>query len=223
MKHSKKNLIAIIILGRAGSGKGTQAKLLVDKLGLGYFGTGESLRKRKKKKDFTGRKVGKVIARGELIPSFIVCNIWTDMFEDFKRRGLPGVILDGSPKGMDEKELIDEALDWYEFSKVKVLLIDISAKESFNRLTRRRQCKNCKRLIPWVGEFKKLRKCDKCGGDLILRADDNPAAIRERLEFFKTDVMPVMRDYKKQGKLVRINGEQSIEDVSKDILKALGR
>jgi adenylate kinase len=88
-------------------------------------------------------------------------------------------------------------------------------------LTKRRICKNCKRLIPWVGEFKKLKNCDKCGGLLITRTDDKPVAIKKRLEEFKKEVTPVLNYYKKQGRLIKINGEQSIENVFKEILKKL--
>ncbi|GAI42819.1 unnamed protein product, partial [marine sediment metagenome] len=92
---------------------------------------------------------------------------------------------------------------------------------SISRLTKRRTCKNCGRIIPYINKFKRLKKCDKCGGELIIRADDTINGVKERLAWFKTDVQPSINYYKKRGELVEINGEQSIEDVFKDILKAL--
>lgn len=223
MKLSKMKPLIFIILGRPGSGKGTQAKLLVKKFGLEYFGSGDALRERRKVQDFSGRKLRKVMKKGKLVPSFIIAKLWIDAFEKLRqKRKFKGLVCDGSPRKIIEAELFDGALDWYGWQeRAKVILIDISPKEALNRLTKRRICKNCGRLIPWIGEFKKMKKCDKCGGPLITRPDDKPAAIKKRLEEFKKEVIPVVNHYKKQGKLIRINGEQSIEDVFKSILKTL--
>lgn len=213
----------VILLGPPGSGKGTQAKLLVKKFRLECFGSGDALRRRQKIGDFTAKKLIKVMGKGELVPSFVISKLWIDELEMLKqRKKINGFVSDGSPRKMLEANLFDEALGWYEWQeKTKVIFINISRKESFNRLTKRRQCKKCGRLIPWIGEFKKLKKCDKCGGELISRNDDNPEAIKKRLEEFKEEVIPVINHYKEQGRLVEINGKQSIENVFQDILKAL--
>jgi len=222
MTPSKK-LKIFIILGPPGSGKGTQSKLLMKKFGLIYFGSGAALRKRFKTKDFTGKKLLEVIDRGEWAPSFAISRIWMDEFEKFKRkRKFNGFVSDGSPRTMLEAQLFDEALKWYEwYEGMKVIFINISRKESINRLTKRRQCKKCGRLIPWIGKFKELKKCDKCGGKLIARPDDKLQAIKKRLEEFKKESIPTINYYKKQRRLIEINGEQSIEKVFKDVLKAI--
>ena len=218
-----KSMKVIIILGPPGSGKGTQAKLLVKKFKLECFGSGDALRQRQKIGDFTAKKLVKVMGRGELVPSFVISKLWIDELERLKqRKKINGFILDGSPRKMLEANLFDEALNWYGWQeKAKVIFINISRKESSNRLTKRRQCKKCGRLIPWLGEFKKLKKCDKCGGELVARADDKLEAIKKRLEEFKKEVISVIKHYKEQGRLIEINGEQSIENVFQDILKAL--
>jgi len=217
------NKQVIILLGPAGSGKGTQAKLLVKKFGLEYFGSGDALRKRRKAGDFTAKKLIKVMGKGKLVPSFVISKLWIDKLEKFKqRRKFNGFVIDGSPRKMIEAKFFDEALEWYEWQKeAKVILINISRRESMNRLIKRRMCKKCGRLIPWLGQFKKLKKCDKCEGSLITRSDDKLVAIKKRLEEFKKEVIPAINHYKRQGKLIKINGEQSIEDVHKDILKAI--
>lgn len=222
MKPSKSTKV-IILLGRPGSGKGTQAKLLIKKFGLEYFGSGDALRKRQKIKDFTGKKLFEVMTKGELVPSFIISKLWIDKLEKFaKKRKFKGFILDGSPRIIIEAEFFDEALDWYGWQRwSKVILIDISKKESFNRLTKRRMCEKCGRLIPWLGDFKKLKKCDKCGGKLITRRDDRRQAIQKRLSEFEKEVKKVIKYYQKQRKLIRVNGEQPIKDVFSDILSAL--
>jgi len=223
MSNKKNKKLVLIILGPPGSGKGTQAELLAEKFGLEYFGSGEALRQRQKTGDFTGKKLIEVMNMGEWAPEVIISKLWMNKLEEFKqKRKFNGLVYDGGPRKMLEAELFDLALTWYEWQKnVKVIFINISKKESLNRLTKRRQCKKCGRLIPWLGEFKKLKKCDKCGGKLIIRSDDKPEAIKKRLEEFKEKTMPVIEYYKKQKKLIEINGEQSIENVFKDILKTL--
>lgn len=101
------------------------------------------------------------------------------------------------------------------------MLIDISNKEAIWRLTKRRICKKCGEIVPYVGEFKKVKKCPKCGGELIHRADDTVKGVKNRLSWFKTDVQPVINYYRKTRRLIKINGEQSIDDVFKDILKVI--
>jgi adenylate kinase len=219
MRHSEK--LVVSILGRPGSGKGTQAKLLMKKFGLAYFGSGEALRKRREIKDFTGEKLFGVMERGALVPCFVISKLWMDALEKMKQR-FKGFVMDGSPRKLIEAKLFDEALEWYEWQKyAKVILIEISKKESFNRLTKRRQCKKCGKLIPWMGKFKEMKRCDKCGGALVARTDDRPAAIKKRLAEFEKEVVPVLSYFKKKGKLRKVNGEQSIENVFKDILKSL--
>jgi len=222
-KLKTKNYLVVIILGPSGSGKGTQSKLLVRKFGFDYFGSGDALRKRQKIADFTGKKLIKVMNRGELVPSFVISKLWIDKLEKLKQsKGTSGFVLDGSPRKIAEAKFFDEALIWYEFQKkVKVIFINISMKESLHRLTKRRICKKCGRLIPYIGKFKSLKKCDKCGGRLIFRPDDKPRAIKKRLEEFKREVIPVINYYKKQGKLIEIDGERSIEAIFQDILKAI--
>jgi len=225
MANSQKlnSQMVIIILGPAGSGKGTQAKLLVKKFGLEYFGSGDALRQRQKIGDFTGKRLFEVMERGKLVPSSVISKLWMDKLEKLKEKtDFRGVVFDGSPRKMLEAKFFEEALNWYEWQKnLKVIFINTSNEESFNRLTQRRMCQKCQRIFPWLGEFKKLKKCDKCGGELIVRVDDKPEAIKKRLEEFKKEVILVLNYYKKQGKLIEINGEQSIEDVFKEILKKL--
>jgi len=212
----------LILLGLPGSGKGTQAKLLRERFGFTYMGSGDLLRARKKIDDFTGNKIAGVMDKGDRIPTHIITKIWMEKFEEFEKKGFNGLIIDGSPRTVPEKDLIEGALDWYGWAEnKKVILVDISSEESVIRLTKRRNCKECKRPIPFVGEFKNMEKCPDCGGELIGRIDDNEEGVRARLGWFKTDVQPVIDAYEKEGELIRVNGEQSIENVFKDILEAI--
>lgn len=213
----------IILLGAPGAGKGTQAKLLQKKFDLNYIGSGDLLRARKKLNDFTGEKIGQVIDKGKRVPTPVIFKLWMDKFEKFKKAPkFKGILIDGSPRTTLEADMIEQALEWYEWTENKrVILIDISTKEVIQRLTKRRMCEQCGRIIPFVGEFKKIKECDKCGGKLITRADDDEKGVRKRLEWFQTEVKPAINYYEKRGELIKINGEQSIEDVFQDILKVL--
>lgn len=213
----------IILLGSSGSGKGTQAKLLQQKFGLDYVGSGDLLRARGKIDDFTGKKLFDVVNQGKFAPTAIIFKLWIDKLEELKRiSDFKGFIIDGSPRKLFEAELIDQALEWYDWGAfLRVLLVSISEEEVFLRLSKRRICKACGRAIPFIGDFKKLEICDSCGGELVARADDTREGIMSRIALFKKEVMPVIEYYKKSDRLTSINGEQSIEDVHKDIMKAI--
>ena len=219
---SNKKPKIIIIIGRSGCGKGTQAKLLIKEFGFEYLGSGDLLRKRGEKDDFSGEKIKKVMDSGKRIPTPIMFRIWSERIEEMKDEvNKKGLIVDGNPRSLREAELMNDAFEWYEWKDTKVILLDISEQEAFDRLTKRRICKACGRLIPWVGDFKEMKICDECGGELITRADDNSEAIRARLDYYKKDVEPAIDYYKKQGKLIKVDGDKSIEDVYYDIKKAV--
>lgn len=213
------------LLGRAGCGKGTQAKLLAEKFGLIYIGSGELLRQRAQQNDFTGQKTGQTMKDGFLVPTSLIFMLWINRLEEIKQKNsadFKGIVFDGSPRKLIEAQLLEESLGWYEWNKnFKAILIDLARQESFDRLTRRRQCAKCGQLIPYIGEYKNLVVCDKCGGKLIVRQDDTPEAINHRLDLFEEEVMPVVGYYEKKGLLVRVNGDQPIAEVQKEILSKI--
>jgi len=188
----KKPLI-IILLGKSGSGKGTQVNLIAEKYGLKKIGSGELLRQRKKQEDFSGSKISTVIDNGGIIPTPVIFKLWMDKLEEFKKGSeFEGIIFDGSPRKIKEAYLMDEAIEWYEWNEnVKVILIDISDEEVVKRIASR--------------------------AGLEDRPEDSPEGIKKRLAWFEAEVVPVINYYKENNRLITINGEQSIEKVFNDI------
>lgn len=217
-----KKILNFILIGRSGSGKGTQADLLMEHFGnLHPFVTGDMFRALAKADTAVGAKIRRIIAEGGLPLDDIATTLWMHAIS-FNLKSNEGLLADGFPRRLPEAENLDRFLEFLgRKESTFYLLIDISREEAFNRLTKRRICKKCGRLIPWVGEFKKLKVCDKCGGELVTRPDDKIEAIKNRLDYYEENVVPVVGYYKKQKKLIEINGEQPIDDVFKDILRAI--
>ncbi len=220
MKLSKP--LNFTLIGKSGSGKGTQAKLLMEHFGnLYYVYTGDLFRDLAKADTDTGRRIKKIVGEGGLPFDELATTLWMHKIA-YNVKENQGILFDGSPRRLDEAKSLDEFMEFLERKENTFnILIDISRKEAFDRLSKRRICKKCERLIPWVGEFKELKVCDKCGGGLVTRPDDTLEAINNRLDFYDRRVVEAVEYYEKQNRLIKINGEQSIEDVFKDILKAI--
>lgn len=218
--HMKEPLI-IAFLGRSGSGKGTQANLLKEKFALEYVGSGNLLRARTKRRDYSGRTLKEVLRAGGFAPSFLIFKLWIDKLEHFKNSPhFRGCIFDGSPRKILEAYLIDDALDWYGWKdRLKVFLIDVPREKAFMRLKKRRFCEKCGiNILPDSSRRKIREECMRCGGALVSRFDDNPNEIKNRLDLFEQEVQPVIEYYKTTSRLVRINGNQSVEKVFRELL-----
>ena len=188
---------------------------------LVYISTGDGFRSLAKVDSDVAERIRKIMTEGGLPYDDLAVTIWMHAIA-YKVKKEQGIMADGFPRRLSEAKSFDEFLEFLERKENTFnLLIDISREEAFNRLTKRRLCKKCGRLIPWVGEFKNLKVCDKCGGELITRYDDNLEAINNRLDYYEDRVMETVKYYEDQGRLIKINGAQSIEDVFEEILKAI--
>lgn len=219
----QKSPLILILLGKSGSGKGTQVDLLKDRLGLDFLGTGALLRERKKVGDFSANKIANVIDNGGIVPSPVAFKLWMDKFEEFKNRQgeFKGIILDGSPRKILEAKLMDDALGWFDWDKrVKILLIDISDEEAINRIAKRKICPKCGNIVI-VSGLDNSDVCSKCGEKLIIRPDDTIEGTKKRLNWFREEVGQVVEYYESMGRLTKINGEQSIEGVFNDIMEEI--
>jgi len=205
----------LIFVGPQGCGKGTQAKVVAEKMGLCHISTGDALREMTEDRGQVteiGKEIKSYTDEGRLVPDELIVRILKERVEqpDCEK----GFILDGFPRNVVQAEELDKIMD-----VDKVIEIAISDDESVRRIGGRRNCGGCGAI--WnVNTSPKSAvdgKCDKCGGELTQRADDNEEALRKRLAVYHNDTEPILEKYDS----VRIDGEQSIEKVSEDLLKAL--
>src|SRR3989344_2115007 len=228
----------LFFLGRSGCGKDTQAEVLIGERKFDYVNSGNILRGLNDKKVLSRFKknsieyyeiktIQDIINGGHFIPTLnIVCQ-WRlpvlDMVSHPKKS--KGIVFVGSPRKLAEAMLLhDFFITWpdamreFEIFPVEIF---ISEKEAFRRLLLRRQCSKCKKIFSSLDHHIHLTKCDACGGKLIRRRDDSKAGITERMHEYRQHVMPVLTYFRSFGKLITINGEQSIERVHADIAKRI--
>lgn len=220
MSHKPK---IIVLLGRSGSGKGTQAELIAERYKLPYLGSGDLLRARQKVGDFSGKKIRDILSVGGFAPTAIIFKLWIDHWERMKKmKKFVGFIIDGSPRKLLEANLIGQALEWYDWkSYLKVFLVDVSRKEATWRLLNRRICKKCGKIIPYVDSHMAATSCNACGGTLVRRPDDTSAGIASRQDLFEKEVLQVVKFYRGSNMLITINGAQSIKKVFEEIIQHL--
>ena len=207
----------LILLGAPGAGKGTQAELLIEKLGIPGISTGNMLREAIANGTELGKKVKSYMEGGLLVPDELIMGIVAE------RTAQPdcanGFILDGVPRTLAQAEALDAA--GVVIDHVVSIEIDDSVIEG--RMTGRRVCGKCGASYHVVANPPKTEGvCDSCGGELIIRKDDAPETVRKRLDVYHAQTEVLMDYYGKQGKIRHIEGNQSIEGANEDILVAIG-
>ncbi|PIR93497.1 adenylate kinase [Candidatus Falkowbacteria bacterium CG10_big_fil_rev_8_21_14_0_10_43_10] len=208
----------ICLFGPQGSGKGTQAKLLTKKLNIPHISMGDLFRMAIESGTELGRKVKEVINQGDLAPDGTAFNLLKERVSNIDCAN--GFILDGFPRTLKQAGLLDEYIE-----VDKVVVIDISNKESIKRLASRRHCLSCGSIynLYTVPKPKEDEMCDRCHKKLYQRDDDKEEAVAERLKKYHEETEPLIDYYKNKGKnkVAEINGEQSIEKVAEDINEAI--
>jgi adenylate kinase len=225
--------LVIILLGPPGSGKGTQAELLAEKFDLCHVESSEIIEKHlanAKKGDYViikGKKYflleEKKLRESGRLTSFPLITFWmTSKIKELAKEG-KGIVASGWPRSLYEiKEEMPIFERFYGKKNIKVILIKLSDKEVIRRNTHRKTCELMRHPILYSKETAKLTRCPFDGSKLLIRKDDNPEAIKLRLREYRKNTLPLVDYFKKQGlKVKKINGEQSVADVFKDILKAL--
>ncbi len=210
----------LVLLGAPGSGKGTQAKLLVDKLDIPQISTGDLLRAAVEAQTPLGRQAKAIMDAGQLVPNDLVLGLIRERLNNPDCRN--GFILDGFPRNLDQAEELDRLLDDLSMPIQKSILIDVDFDILMQRLTGRLTCEDCGAVYNIFTNPPTMEdECDKCGGNLHHRSDDNEETIGKRLRVYETQTQPVAEYYNQQGKLSVVEGKGEIKDIFNDMLGAL--
>lgn len=209
--------LTVIVLGPQGAGKGTQADLLTERHHLVHLETGAILRSiAAQKRNPFGQRVASYIDKGILVPFS-----WVLKLLDQRLRQIPlrtGIVIDGSPRRLPEALSLLKLLRKHHRNVSHVFFVTVSKKETITRLSKRWVCTKCSRSLVMGKDVKKPSdQCPYCGGPIKRRADETPTAIARRLAIYEKDTRPVVRYFRKQQLLSRINGKQPIKDVYRDI------
>jgi len=204
------------MFGRQGSGKGTQGKYFAERYHLTPFVMGDELRKLAKKDSELGQKIKSIIEAGHLVSDEVVMEIIGNFMEELPKG--TRVIFDGIPRKMGQAEKFDALMEKNN-REFKGVILDINEETAIRRLTRRRMCSQCKIIF---AEDYDQPTCKSCGGALESREDDsNMKSIRNRLNAFNQETMPVIEHYRIQGKLIELNGEPKIDEVNEEAFPKL--
>ncbi len=205
----------LVFLGPPGSGKGTQAELISEIVGIRHISTGNMFRQLADE----GNKLGieardKYWSKGELVPDDIVINLVKERLK--KPDCKLGFILDGFPRNLNQAKSLDK------ITKIdKVVYIYSFEKEILKRFENRYQCNNCNIVYGLGKQPKKQGYCDECHKKLIKREDDNSEILKQRLKIFYDTVNPIVKYYQEKGILIEVNGEKPVEKVKEEILNKI--
>lgn len=211
----------LILLGPPGAGKGTQAVSIVDKYKVPHISTGDIFRYNIKEGTDLGKKAKDYMDKGLLVPDELVLEIVEDRLKMDDCKG--GFLLDGFPRTVMQAVALDEVLKNMDVSLDKVINIEADKDILVERAVGRRICKECGATFHIKNNPSKRGDiCDKCGGDLYQRADDNEKTVATRIEVYLKDTTPLIDYYGRQNKLVTVDGIKAIDKVFEDIVASLG-
>jgi adenylate kinase len=211
----------LILLGPPGAGKGTQAKRLVETYGIPQISTGDMLREAVKNQTELGMEAKKYMDAGQLVPDEVVIGLVKERLS--KPDCDQGFMLDGFPRTVGQAEELDKVLAEMNKDIDHVVSIEVPNEELMGRLTGRRTCKQCGAGYHVIFDPPKVEgKCDKCGGELYQRDDDNEATVSNRLKVYESQTKPLIDYYQGKGLLRPIDGVGGIDEIFGRIKAVLG-
>jgi len=210
----------IIMLGAPGAGKGTQADILSQEMDLPHIASGDLFRQALEKKTEVGILAKSYMDKGELVPDEITIKMILERINQADCAS--GCLFDGFPRTLHQAKVLDKVLKEQEKSIDKAVYIEVPNEELVKRLSGRWLCRTCQTPYHIINSPPKTPgKCDKCGGELYQRSDDREETVRDRLNIFFAQTVPILDYYKKQNKLIRVNGNLGMQAVAKEIISAL--
>jgi len=208
----------IVLFGKPGAGKGTQAPILAERIGVPILSTGDTLRAAIKDGTALGREAKAYMDRGDLVPDKVILGVVREKLSEPSYKN--GVILDGVVRTIPQAEGMQDVMQSLGRRIDAVLNLDVNNEEVVRRLSGRTVCGTCQ--TPYTG-VAPGSKCAKCGGIVSRRKDDEPEAVRNRLQVYDQQTAPVLDWYRKDGaKVAVVNAEGTVDEITKRILKALG-
>lgn len=211
----------IIMLGAPGAGKGTQAKKIADVCNIPHISTGDIFRANIKNGTELGAKAKEYMDKGLLVPDELVCDLVVDRIQQDDCKN--GFILDGFPRTIPQAEALTNALNAIGQNMDFAVDVDVPDENIINRMSGRRACVGCGATYHLVFNPTKVEGiCDVCGEKLILREDDKPETVKNRLNVYHEQTQPLIDYYKGQSILRTVDGTKVMDEVFADILKVLG-
>ena len=211
----------LVMLGAPGAGKGTQAIKIADKYNIPHISTGDIFRANIKGGTELGLKAKSYMDKGELVPDDVTIGMLLDRIGDDDCKN--GYVLDGFPRTIPQAESLTRALAERDERIDYALDINVPDDNIVKRMSGRRACPKCGSTYHVVYAAPKLENiCDKCGAELVIREDDKPETVKERLNVYHKQTEPLISYYKNEGILREIDGTQDLEKVFQDIISILG-
>jgi adenylate kinase len=211
----------IIMLGAPGAGKGTQAKMLAEKYNIPHISTGDIFRANIKNGTELGKKAKTYMDAGQLVPDELVVDLVIDRFAEPDCEN--GYVLDGFPRTIPQAEALEAALAKIGEKVDYAIDVDVPDENIVNRMGGRRACVGCGATYHVVFNPTKVEgKCDKCGEDLILRDDDKPETVLNRLDVYHKQTQPLIDFYSGKGILKSVDGTKDMKEVFEAIVEILG-
>ena len=203
----------IVLLGPPGSGKGTQAEMLEDELGLIRLSTGDLLREAVRNQTELGLKAKTFMDTGGLVPNELVIGLMEERINELEG----GFILDGFPRTVQQADVLDRIVELD-----AAINLDVDDDELVRRLTNRRSCPQCNAVYHLIYKSPKNENaCDRCSSALYQRSDDTEDTVRQRLKIYREKTFPLIEYYEKKGKLINIPGIGDIREIFQTIKDAL--
>jgi adenylate kinase len=209
----------IVLLGPPGAGKGTQAVAISREVNVPHISTGDILRQEIKNETELGKKAADYVESGKLVPDEMIIEIIKNRITGGELA--KGFLMDGFPRNLKQAKMFSKMMEESGISLDKVINIAVDENEVIDRLGKRRVCSVCKSIFSLSDIGDDVKRCPKCGGELVKRKDDSEEVIRHRLKVYESETKPLIDYYTEEGLLVNVDGSGKEEEITERILGSI--